>query len=332
MKNIHILQQTDKPSRLHEYDFLSPMGLSKEYLQWRLGRNIYITSDEEIKEGDCVIDDEQDVFQVLEINYTQGVLRSDGFTYVIDVCKKIILTTDVDLIKDGVQAIDDEFLEWFIKNPSCEEVEVETKDLEDIERELNIYGHDIGLTDDELRDWIKSGGDYYKIIIPKEEPKQYKCTECNWLGLLNEMKNEQDTDYDQYCCPKCNNVMYDCRFDKWYLEEPKQETIEEAKKKYVYDKYKQSLDDVVNNAIDFGAKWQQETYSQFTLAMDDLKSAREGYLKGKEEYRLLQERSYSEEELLELFQKYISTQIPLARLRKILHREFKEWFEQFKKK
>ena len=38
--------------------------------------------------------------------------------------KKIILTTDQDLIEDGVQAIDDEFLEWFVKNPSCERVRV----------------------------------------------------------------------------------------------------------------------------------------------------------------------------------------------------------------
>ncbi len=40
--------------------------------------------------------------------------------------KKIILTTDQDLIKDGVQAIDDEFLEWFVKNPSCEYVPIIT--------------------------------------------------------------------------------------------------------------------------------------------------------------------------------------------------------------
>jgi hypothetical protein len=62
--------------------------------------------------------------------------------------KKIILTTDQDLIKDGVQAIDVEFLEWFVKNPSCESVKVE--------------GH------------IYKGQDEteYKIIIPKEEPKQ----------------------------------------------------------------------------------------------------------------------------------------------------------------
>jgi len=46
----------------------------------------------------------------------------------MDICKseysEIILTTDQDLIKDGVQAISDEFLEWFVNNPSCEEVEV----------------------------------------------------------------------------------------------------------------------------------------------------------------------------------------------------------------
>ena len=49
--------------------------------------------------------------------------------------------------------------------------------------------------------------------------KKYKCTECNWSGVFKEMKNEQDIDYDQYCCPKCYNVMYDCLLDKWYLEE-----------------------------------------------------------------------------------------------------------------
>ena len=32
---------------------------------------------------------------------------------------KILLTNDPKLIADGVQAIEDEFLEWFVKNPSC---------------------------------------------------------------------------------------------------------------------------------------------------------------------------------------------------------------------
>ena len=57
---------------------------------------------------------------------------------------KIILTTNKLLIKDGVQDIDDEFLEWFVKNPSCEEVEV-------------FYQ-------------LHKDEPLYKLIIPKEEP------------------------------------------------------------------------------------------------------------------------------------------------------------------
>jgi hypothetical protein len=136
MKNVRVLP-TDKTSngyilgkcikelsdvKIGQFTKTYHLMFSEEYFQ---PHNIYITSDETIKEGDWVIDDEQDVFQVLEINHTQGILRSDGFTYVINICKKIILTTDQDLIKDGVEPIPDDFLEWFVKNPSCESVEVE---------------------------------------------------------------------------------------------------------------------------------------------------------------------------------------------------------------
>jgi hypothetical protein len=145
MKNIHVLP-TDKPSRLWFYKQFDNLltGLTVEKSKYIHPQHIYITSDEEIKEGDYVLDDEQDIFQVLEINHTQGILRSDGFTYVMAICKKIILTTDQDLIADGIQVIDDVFLEWFVKNPSCEKVET----------------YHVGYTD------------VYNIIIPKEEPKQ----------------------------------------------------------------------------------------------------------------------------------------------------------------
>jgi hypothetical protein len=80
---------------------------------------------------------------------TGGIHFCEGNSW-IKSCKKIVLTTDQDLIKDGVQAIDDEFLEWFVKNPSCGEVEVESG--------LFFYAE---------------GEDRrYKIIIPSEEPKQ----------------------------------------------------------------------------------------------------------------------------------------------------------------
>ena len=48
MKNIHLLP-TDKPSRLHKYNF-EGFALSKEALNWREAYNIYITSDEVIKD------------------------------------------------------------------------------------------------------------------------------------------------------------------------------------------------------------------------------------------------------------------------------------------
>lgn len=50
--------------------------------------------------------------------------------YITSSIQKIILTTDPILIADGVQPIDDEFLQWFVQNPNCEEVEVERCPIE----------------------------------------------------------------------------------------------------------------------------------------------------------------------------------------------------------
>ena len=37
--------------------------------------------------------------------------------------------------------------------------------------------------------------------------------------MIKEMKNEQDIDYNQDCCPKCNNVMFDNKYGHIYCEE-----------------------------------------------------------------------------------------------------------------
>ena len=139
MKNIHILP-TDKPSRLY-IDNKGKYNLEIGQVDFKTFQNINITNDEEIKEGDW--------FSHKQINYLK---ISNSTARPMD-AKKIILTTDQDLIKYGVQAIDDEFLEFIVKNSSCEEVEV-------------IY---------EPKNFLdtKQGWEY-KIIIPKEEPKQEK--------------------------------------------------------------------------------------------------------------------------------------------------------------
>jgi len=87
----------------------------------KINNNIYITSDEEIKEGDWTLmfDDFGNLFLCDKPQQYLGIEKGHHLNKGL---RKIILTTDQDLIKDGVQAIDDEFLEWFVKNPNCEKL------------------------------------------------------------------------------------------------------------------------------------------------------------------------------------------------------------------
>ena len=114
MKNLHLLP-TDKPSRFFntnkgEYHFRE--HYVPDTIETCKNHNIYITNDEEIK--DCF------VLNTL----TKQVYLLQGFYGRQPIVKKIILTTEQELIKDGVQPLDDGFLNWFIHNPSCEEVEI----------------------------------------------------------------------------------------------------------------------------------------------------------------------------------------------------------------
>jgi hypothetical protein len=146
MKNIHVLP-TDKPSRLHLWTDENGTRLETcelEYSHTRNTQHIYITSEEEIRVGDREIIDNE----CRKLKFTKSETR---------IGKKVILTTHPDLIADGVQAIDDEFLEWFVKNPSCESIKV--NDLYSYTNEITEY---IG----------------YKVIIPQEEPKQETIEEA----------------------------------------------------------------------------------------------------------------------------------------------------------
>jgi hypothetical protein len=132
-------------------------------------QNIYITNDEDIKEGDLVYCRTENRVLVSNVSYSK---LEDRF--------KIILTTDPKLIADGVQAITNTFAEWFVKNPSCEEVEVQCR--------YNFYvGQDLT---------------HYKIIIPKEEqPKQEtleEAAEINYKKLYEGEPLTQDVPIDAF--------------------------------------------------------------------------------------------------------------------------------------
>lgn len=114
MKNIHMFP-TKKPSRL--FMCFGKLNIG-DYIAKRKHPNvenqyIYITSDEQIKEMDWFYD----------IRKPDTPINRRFINTIMDEnCKKIILTDRPTLIENGVQAIDDEFLEWFVKYPTYEEV------------------------------------------------------------------------------------------------------------------------------------------------------------------------------------------------------------------
>jgi hypothetical protein len=258
MKNVHVIP-TSNPSKI--FYIAENFHLEKgQLIEPKSYHNVYITSDEEIKEGDWVLYHEDKISQVLGINIDElkldrgGVWRSS--------CKKIILTTDQDLIKDGVQSIDDEFLEWFIDNPSCEFVKV---------NDLYSYTND-------NTEYIG-----YKIIIPQEEPKQ----DYNGVHLRHCYQGEYEDGckYGENDCPakpkeenKQSVEEYEQQGLEKYLHESKQERVQEvAENKYTKGVYIINGIDICESSRECfieGAKWESER----RYSLDEIKTAmKDGY-------------------------------------------------------
>jgi hypothetical protein len=140
MKNIHLIP-TDKPTGIFELNNGLHFSITNKvrYGVYK-GYHIYITSDEDPKNKDYYWDENK-------LKVKRYFESRESFPSLLHRFK-VILTTDPNLIKDGVQPIDNTFLEWFINNSSCKSVKIEswqTKGEWDLD---------------------------YKIIIPKEEHKQ----------------------------------------------------------------------------------------------------------------------------------------------------------------
>ena len=245
---------------------------------YKIGKELFITSDEEIKGGDWTFDGvnlykwTKDDFE--DCLYNPGAKNYKG-------CKKVILTTDQDLIEDGVQAIDDEFLEWFVKNPSCEFLEVQ-----------KFFGF----------------AENYLIIIPQEElkypiggyaPGNYRC---NCVTCKTTFQGDKRAVQCKSCAiqmtkeePKQEKTFEEVLDEslakgKVILEElkainAKKETLEEAAKKYANDWEEihpeldpENMTPIEVSEIDFkeGAKWMQERmYSESDKIMKFLNTEKE---------------------------------------------------------
>jgi hypothetical protein len=318
MKNIHVLP-TEKPSKLRVHE-CGQLFLSINFIYEINDENkkhIYITSDEEIKDGDFAYDSTSKTIVKVDFIKDRGdgilivgahsINLDDNYTDLLSNFKKIILTTDQDLIKDGVQAIDDEFLEWFVKNPSWDSVEVQ---------DMSMQYHDEGYYE-------------YKIIIPKED----------WL--LNNPQCKQIESCSKSLSKKCICPK----------EEPKQETLEEASDRA----YSCGLFST-KTAFIAGAKWQQKQDKKMYSEEEHTDILEVGQILVNEEtleYGLLQhikiclecnnesqairllekygfekqEERYSEEEVLEILNKFsASCYSPIEKF------EIPVWFKKIKNK
>lgn len=208
MKNIHLLP-TDKPNKLIlnyikgkcSKDVLAVNNINATWYILKY-QNIYITSDEEIKEGDWWLNLKTN--DVDKCTHKSEVLlyNSEKYEYI----KKIILTTDQDLINDGVQEINDEFLEWFVKNPSCEEVEFKKESEFYRSGPLDLLGYNIVT---------------YKITIPEKITRC--CGRCNGVDDLCYSDMTCDN-HKERGCEICygKRIEYQINIPK---EEPKQEIV-----------------------------------------------------------------------------------------------------------
>jgi len=275
MKNIHVLP-TDKPSRLYYTismnGYVLHLSEAPKIKSSQLRpQHIYITSsDEEIKEGDYYLPFSKSIVKKTT-KYGEIEKSKTSMDFSLDYLKKIILTTDQDLIKDGIQAIDDEFLEWIVKNPSCEEVEVKSETLYEHKDTYRPYPSD-------CKNLTKTKINYFISTIPKEEPT-IKCDICKMYPRL------EGTNKCESCYSVVRHVLeQDPRFKDNLLPDvrkPKQETLEEAAENYAIDK-------------------QNENASKYYMALE---SFQEGV-------KWQAERSYSEEEIISFIHKFLKEHQP----------------------
>ena len=168
MKNIHVVP-TDKPSRLYYHSDLKQLVLTNKTMlrEFVINQNIYITSNSKFVRDEYITDGIEVIKATPKLVDAQGLVDRRDW-------KKILMTTDPELIKDGVHPIGEEFLQWFVENPTCIKVEVVYGLFNPMGRQVDP--NDLGQNHSKCV-WK------YKIITTKEEQKQH---------LIDMMKGDEE--------------------------------------------------------------------------------------------------------------------------------------------
>jgi hypothetical protein len=292
MKNIHLIPTDNYSQLVNSTSKYGGLFLSKYYSPMKdMGdsyQNIYITNSEEIKEGV----DQWYLDKVLNEPYNSGGAQYSSNQDVI------ILTTDQDL--DGVQAIDDEFLEWFVRNPSCESVEV-IKDLFQVNQNNPVLKGSTTL--------VKQ----HRIIIPQEEPKQ------DYSGV--HLRHCYQGEYED----GCKYSEDDCPAKP--LQEPKQETFEEAAERYAHNYF--NMHETNNyKALKQGYEAGAKEMAERMYSKEEVKEALLQMRKTPMTF-VPDKRMYSDEEVMNALH---SVELKYNKDFTKIYEGMKEWFEQNKKK
>ena len=128
----------------------------------------------------------------IENNY---LIHKNGGSNFIHNYKFIVITNNTELNEDGVQKIENEFFEFFVKNPNCKKVEIEN----------NLKVKDNGIQElienkyykkfpEELPNCVFVNK--YKIIIP-EKPFKHECKVLTTEEVMEGRSNAYDfIDFD----------------------------------------------------------------------------------------------------------------------------------------
>jgi hypothetical protein len=183
--------------------------------------HIYVTSNEEIKNYDWYYHTKTNLIYICNEDLDKINLERR-----LDMVK-IVLTTDPDLIECGVQAIDNDFLKWFVKNPSCEEVET-----------YSLYITD-GVTSHHHKYQINICDEIFETaaLIDKEEPKQetiedviMEYHQSSYENLIKELE-KQDNFYEQ--------------LKNYYKTTPKEQVLEDWSESQEFDKIGPTMEEVI---------------------------------------------------------------------------------------
>lgn len=177
MKNIFLIP-TDKESRLwrdldsNKLTFSNLSQPNSNECTKCSNEYVYITSEEKLKYGE---------YGLSKLN--EIIKFHSGYDY--RYYSKIVMTNDPKLIEDGVQEIGDNFFEWLVLNPTCEEVEIgKTNKL------LDVY-------EDE---WETK---YHIYNIHEKPKKNFYCGD--------------EVDYGEQCGFQCENCVDKNGVDYGYL-------------------------------------------------------------------------------------------------------------------